>query len=69
MAPRLVEGRHGLPETVDRPPIVTLDQVGKAKVLVRQRLQDTLSPGRGEREGPLAGSNGLVVCAHAAEMV
>ena len=34
-APRPVEGRHGLPETVDRPTIVALEQVGHAKVLVR----------------------------------
>ncbi len=38
----LVEGRHGLPEAVDSPPVVALGLVGDAKELVRQRLQDDL---------------------------
>ena len=35
VAPRPVEGRHGLPEAVDRPPIVALGLVGQAEVAVR----------------------------------
>ena len=48
-APRPLEGRHGLPEAVDRPTIVALGLVGDAEVVVRQRLQDDLPAGRGER--------------------
>ena len=68
VAPRPVEGRHGLPEAVDRPTIVALGLVGYAEVLVRQRLQDDIPAGRGEREGALAGGDGLVIRAHDAEM-
>ena len=53
MTPRPVEGRHGLPEAVDRPTIVALGLVGCAEVEVRQRVQDDLPTGRGEREGAL----------------
>ena len=35
--------------------------VGYAEVAVRQRLQDDLPAGRGERQGALAGGNGLVI--------
>ncbi len=35
VAPRPVERRHGLPEAVDRPTIVALEQVGSAEVAVR----------------------------------
>ena len=66
---RPVEGRHGLPEAVDRPTIVALGLVGEAEALVRQRLQDDLPAGRGEREGALGGGDGLVIRAHEAEMV
>ena len=65
---RSVEGRHGLPEAVDRPTIVALGLVGLAEVLVRQRVQDDIPAGRGEREGALAGGDGLVIRAHEAEM-
>ena len=69
MAPCPLEGRHGLPEAVDRPPIVTLGLVGEAEVVVRQRVQDDIPAGRGEREGALGGGDGLVIRAHEAEMV
>ena len=69
VAPRPVEGRHGLPEAVDRPTIVALGLVGCAEALVRQRLQDDLPAGRGEREGALGGGDGLVIRAHEVEMV
>src|SRR6516162_6002953 len=38
VAPCTVEGRHGLPEAVDRSTIVALDYVDCAEVLVRLRL-------------------------------
>jgi hypothetical protein len=68
VAPCTVEGRHGLPEAVDRSTIVALDYVGCAEVLVRLRLQDNLPAGRGEGEGTLGGGNGLVIHAPVAEM-
>ena len=68
VAPRPLEERHGLPEAVDRPTIVALGLVGCAKVTVRQRLQDDIPAGRGEREGALGGSNGLVIRAPNVEM-
>ena len=61
---RPVEGRHGLPEAVDRPTIVALGMVGDAEVVVRQRLQDDIPTGRGERQGALGGGDGLVIRAH-----
>ena len=42
--------------------------VGAAEVMVRQRVQDDLPAGRGEREGTLGGGDGLVIRAHEAEM-
>jgi hypothetical protein len=68
-APRPVEGRHGLPEAVDGPPIVTLGPVDVAEFLVRQRVRDAIAICRGQREGTLVGGDGLVVRAHDAEMV
>ena len=69
VAPRSVEGRHDLPEAVDRPTIVALGLVGEAEVVVRQRLQDDIPAGRGERQGALAGGDGLVIRALMVEMV
>ena len=69
MAPRPLEECHGLLETVNRLTIVTLGQVGEAEVLVRQRMQDNIPAGRGEREGSLGGSDSLAICTHEAEMV
>ena len=68
VAPLPVEERHGLPEVVDRPTIVALGLVGSAEVAVRQRLQDDLPAGRGEREGALAGGDGLVMRPTSVEM-
>ena len=68
VAPRPVEGRHGLLEAVDRPTIVALGVVGYAEALVRQRLQDDIPAGRGEREGALGGGDGLVIRTPDAEM-
>ena len=68
MTPCPVKGYHGLLEAVDRPTIVALGLVGLAEVAVRHRLQDDLPAGRGEREGALGGSEGLVMRAHEAEM-
>ena len=67
-APRPVECRHGLPEAVDCSTIVTLGLVGFAEVLVRQRLQDNLPAGRGERQGALGGGDGLVIRTHEGEI-
>jgi hypothetical protein len=36
--------------------------------LVRQRVQDDISAGRGERQGALGGSDDLVMRAHDIEM-
>ncbi len=44
-----LKGRHGLLEAFERPTIVALGQIGLAKVLVRQPLQEDISRGRGER--------------------
>ena len=62
------EGRHALHVAVDRPTIVALGMVGKAEVLVRQRLQDDIPAGRGECDGAVGGGDGLVIRAHEAEM-
>ena len=67
-APRPVEGCHSLPKAVDCPTIVALGLVGKAEVLVRQRVQDDFPAGRGERQGALAGGDGLVIRACDVEM-
>ena len=53
VALRPVEGRYGLPEAVDRPTMVALGIVGSAEVAVRQRVQDDIPAGRGERESTL----------------
>ena len=65
---RPVEGRHGLPAVVDRPTIVALGLIGCAEVEVRQRVQDDIPAGRGERKGALGGGDGLVICPHEAEI-
>jgi hypothetical protein len=67
VAPCTVEGRHGLPEAVDRLTIGALDHVGCAEALVRLRVQDNLPAGRGEGEGTLGGGDGLVIRAPVAE--
>src|SRR4029453_18178439 len=64
VAPRPPKERHGLPETVDCPTIVSLGLVGCAKVAVRQRLQGDLPVSRGDRKGALGGSDALVMRAH-----
>jgi hypothetical protein len=69
VAPLALEGRHGLPEALDRPPKVALGIVGQAEVLVRQRLQDNLPTGCGEREGALTSGDRLSIRAHDPEMV
>ena len=69
VAPRPAERLHGLPEAVDRPTIVALGMVGLAEALVRQRLQDDVPSGCGEREGALAGGDGLVIHTYGVEMV
>ena len=38
--------------------------VGEAEVVVRQRVQDDIPAGRGERQGALGGGDGLVIRAH-----
>ena len=67
--PRLVEQRHGLLETVNRPTIVTLHRSGHAEVVVRQPVRDSILTGRGERESALSIGNGLVICAHGTEIL
>src|SRR5262249_61435201 len=43
--PSPLEGRHGLPEILNRPPIVALGLMGPTEVAVLQRLQDDLPAG------------------------
>src|SRR5438094_616815 len=45
------------------------EPVGQAEEVVRQRLEDNLPTGRGERKGALAGGDGLVMRAHDIEVV
>jgi hypothetical protein len=49
--------------------IVALGIVGSTEVAVRQRVEDDIPAGRGERQGTLSGGDGLVIRAHVAEMV
>jgi hypothetical protein len=65
---RPVKEHYDLPETVYCPMIVALELVGLAEELIRQRVQDTIPAGRGEREGALGGRDGMVMCAHEEEM-
>ena len=65
---RLVEGRHGLPEAVDRLAIVALGLVSLAEEVVRTRVHGDIPAGSGEGERALGGGNGLVIRAHDAEM-
>ena len=44
VAPRPVEGRHGLPEAVDRPTIVTLGLVGYAEARFASACRTTSPP-------------------------
>src|SRR5262249_52777182 len=67
--PRLVEGYHGLLEASYRPTIVALHLVDMTEAHVRQRLQDDLTAGCGERQSRLSGSASLIIRAHTAEMV
>ena len=69
VAPRPVEGRHSLPVVVDRPTIVALGLVGSAEVEVRQRVQDDIPAGRGERQGALGSGDGLLIRAYEVEML
>src|SRR5215831_19886903 len=68
VAPCPVEGRHGLPQAVDGPPIVTLGIVGEAEVPVRQRLLDDIPPSLRNRQGAVGSGDGLVMCAYEVEM-
>ena len=68
VAPCPLKGYDGLPEGVNRSMIVALRVVVGAEALVRQCLQDDLSPGRGERQGALGGGDRLVICTHEVEM-
>ncbi len=69
VAPRTLKGRHSLPEVVDRPTIGALGLGRCAEAQVRQRPQDNLPTGRGEHQGTLRGGDGLVICAHAMDIV
>jgi hypothetical protein len=68
MAPYPAEGCLGLPKAGDRPPILALVEVGSPKPLVRERLQDDLSAGRGEHKGTPGRGAGLVIEPSAAEI-
>jgi hypothetical protein len=64
-----LERRDGLPEGVDGLLILTLGLGGEAEGATRQRVQDDVPAGRGEREGALGGGAGLVIRAHEAALV
>src|SRR5262245_1072856 len=68
VAPRTTEGLYSQLEAVDRPTIVALGVVVGAEALVRQRLQDDLSTGRGKCQGALGGGDRLVIHTHEVEM-
>jgi hypothetical protein len=68
MAPRLVEGRHGLPEAVDCLTIVALRVAGFTEVAIREGGQDDIPAGGGECTGPAGRGDGLVIRAQPGEM-
>jgi hypothetical protein len=67
-AARPVEERHSLPEAVDRPTIVSLGMGSLAERQIRQRVLGDVPASRGECEGTLGGSDGLVIYAHGVEV-
>src|SRR6266446_5918555 len=67
-APHPFEGRHGLPEAVDRPTKVALGMIGYAEAVVRPRVQDDIPTGCGQRESTLGGGDGLVIRTHGGEI-
>jgi len=67
-APCSLEERRGLLEVIDGPTIVTLGLVGEAEGAVRLRVQEGIPAGRGEREGTLGCSNGLIIRSPADEI-
>src|SRR4029450_13924299 len=69
VAPCPFKGRDGLPETVARPTVVTLGNIGAAEELVRQRLQEAIPTRLSECDGTLAGGDNLVVHAPVEEIL
>ena len=69
VAPRPLKGRHGLCVVGDGPPILALGMVDLAEAEVRQRVQDVIPAGCGERQGALGGGEGLVIRAHGGEII
>src|SRR5262249_44825185 len=63
------ESRHDLSETVARPTVVTLGNIGAAEELVRQCLQDAIPTSCGKCDSTLAGGNNLVVQAPEEEIL
>jgi hypothetical protein len=57
-----LQGRHGLPGTGNRLTILTLEVVRNSEKDVGHRRQADIPADRSEREGSLAGSDGLVIC-------
>ena len=68
VAPRPIEGRYRLLEAGDRPTIVTLGMVGYTKAVVGPCVQDDIPTSRGEYEGALGRSDGLIIHARKVEM-
>src|SRR5690349_15348251 len=64
VVPRIAERRYSLSVAVYRPTIITLALVGEAEEAVCQRVQNDFPASRGEREGALGGSDGLVIHTH-----
>jgi hypothetical protein len=67
-APRPVEERHGLLETVDRLAIVALGPIGYTEAVIRQRVQNEIPAGRGERDDALDSGDELVMRAYEVAM-
>ena len=64
-----IKGGHSLVQTITCPTIVTLDAVGNAEAQVGERVLNDIAIGDRQREGALAGGNGVVIRAHPVEMV
>ena len=69
VTPCAVEGRHRLPEAVDRPTIVALGMVGVAKVEICQRCRTTSPLAVASARARWRGGDGLVMRAHDEEIV
>jgi hypothetical protein len=63
-----LEGGHGLPETSDRSPMVTLGPIYRTKVEACQGMRDGIPDSGCQRQGALGGGDRLVIRPHVAEI-